>query len=225
MPALAPGYTHSTIHKATDEKAKETVNAEKTQGNLKAGNGGPEQKNQEATYNLDFTLPTIKRKYIKDCDSKNLRHTETKSTLIRDRTSKSMTGDIGDSPYIFPFNKNKLTTVILEELQKPFDVSLAEITNINNEFLEKFPFAHIPMYVYESAMDNKKAMLDISHRSDDSKDGMNNNELGVIQEQYQHSCSKFDMKDIQRLKETLVSEEVKRIAGLLCHFMYWIVFG
>ena len=113
----------------------------------------------------------------------------------------------------------------MEELQKTFDVNLAEIATMNHEFIQKFPFSHIPMYVYESFMDSKKAMLDMSQRSDDSKDGINAHDLGVIQEQYQHSCSKFDIKDIQRLKETIASEEVRRIAGLLCHFIYWIVFG
>lgn len=82
---------------------------------------------------------------------------------------KAKNGHIGDSPYIFPFNKNKLTSFILEELQKPFDVSLSEIAAFNQEFVDKFPFIYIPMYIYESTLDNKKAFLDISHQSEDNE--------------------------------------------------------
>lgn len=182
------------------------------------------QKLGASTFHHDYSISTIKRKYIKECDSKNIRFVD-KNAIDARTSDKKQTGNIGDSPYIFPFNKNKLTSFILEELQSPFDVSLAEVSAYNQEFIDKFPFTYIPMYIYESALDNKKNFLNESQHSDDEEESKKGPNLKLIQEAYVTVTDKFEAKEVQRLKELLASNEVIRISGLLCHFVYWIVFG
>ena len=110
-------------------------------------------------------------------------------------------GHIGDSPYIFPFNKNKLTSFILEELQMSFDVSLKQISDLNDEFATKFPFEYIPMYIYDSVLGDKKALLNMSRDSDDSTGKKADTSMKLIQETYTCVTEKFEARDIARLKE------------------------
>jgi hypothetical protein len=109
------------------------------------------KKDTKIHFTHDYLIGTIKRKYIKECDSKNIRFMDKAPVGYSGGPSSQKNGHIGDSPYIFPFNQNKLTSFILEELQKPFDVNLKKIAALNDEFATKFPFEYIPMYIYDSA--------------------------------------------------------------------------
>merc|ERR1712224_568585 len=100
----------------------------------------------------------------------------------------------------------------------------AEVSAYNQEFIEKFPFTYIPMYIYESTLDNKKNFLNESQHSDDEEESKKGPTLKLIQDTYVTVTDKFDMKEVQRLKDLLCSNEVIRMSGLLCHFVYWIVF-
>lgn len=187
------------------EASSKKDNSQETKSDKKPGSG---------SFAHDYAISTIKRKYIKECDSKNIRFVDKNATDTRGN-DKVKNGHIGDSPYIFPFNKNKLTSFILEELQKPFDVSLAEVSAFNQEFIEKFPFTYIPMYIYESTLDVKKNFLDANQQnSDDEEEGKKKGpDIKLIQDAYVTVTDKFETKDVRRLKDLLASTEVIRLSG------------
>lgn len=203
---------HTQTEMSHKQKSSHNININT---NSIAENNANKKETSAYTFFHDYMISTIKRKYIRECDSKNIRFVDKKANNYHGlKQDAERTGHIGDSPYLFPFNKNNVTSFIVEELNKPFDVSLDQIAAFNKEFVERFPFNYIPMYINEPNNNGKKNLLEMSQDNEESEIDKDKPDLNFIQNTFSSVTEKFDPKDIQRLKDLVGSDEVRRLSGL-----------